>query len=403
MRDCRRGTSAGVARGGRLLVAALVVGVSLAACGSAGSPNAGAATVKIAIEGPMTGPQSSTGIDMWRGAQLLANRVNAAGGVLGRRLQLVQVDDKADAATAAATARKAVSQGVSAVIGPYNSAVGLANLPVYLHAHVITIRLTSNQKTNRMGITVQPMDYQVAPIEAAAVQKSPAIKRVGIVYDTSAYTSGVAAQMRSLLTGAGVQVPAFESIQSDQSDFHDVLTQLKATNADLDYFVAYDPQAEDLVQQAAAVGVPGECLVDGLAAQGPTFLKTVPLALAERCVFSGVPTADQMPDALPYLSAYRAAYHQDPGTWGAFSYDSLGVLVSTVQSVHSWEWSRVEPGLFHVSGYRGITGTISIDPPTGNRLNPPLVMQVVDPSGRYVVPSDWTANGRLPVLPKLSG
>jgi branched-chain amino acid transport system substrate-binding protein len=338
---------------------------------------------------------------MWRGAELLAKSTNASGGVLGRPVQLVQVDDAANPKTAAAVARGAIAQHVAAVIGPYNSAVGIVNLPVYLHAGVVVVRLTSNHKTNGEGVTLQPMDYQVAPFEAAAVEKMGGSQRVAVVYDTSAYTSGVAGQMRSLLTSAHVPVVAFEPITSDQSQFSGVLGKVKAAQPTVVYYVAYDPQAEDLVSQAAGLGVPGTCLVDGLAAQGPTFLATVPQALARKCVFSGVPTAEQFPNAGSYISAYQAAYHEGPGTWGAFAYDSLGVLVKEVEATGSWAPSKLDPALRHLSGYQGITGSTTIDPATGNRTDPPLVMQIVDVSGRYVVAPEWAQHGALPVLPPL--
>jgi branched-chain amino acid transport system substrate-binding protein len=357
--------------------------------------------VKIAVEGPMTGPQSATGIDMWRGAELLATQINASGGVLGERVQLVQIDDQAKAQKAAAAADQAIAQHVVAVIGPYNSAVGIINLPQYLQAGVVVVRLTSNHRTNNMGITLQPMDYQVAPFEAASVEKMTGTRRVAVIYDTSTYTSGVADQMKSLLTSAGVPVVAFKSFTSGQTQFSGVLSAVKGAQPTLVYYVAYDPEAEDLVRQAAALGVPGTCLVDGLAAQGPTFLATVPLALARKCVFSGVPTAAQFPNATSYVSAYVAAYHQTPGTWGVFSYDSLGVLVKEANAVGSWAPSKLNPTLLHVVGYHGATGTTTIDPATGNRDNPPLVMQIVDSSGRYIVSPEWAEHGVLPVLPSL--
>lgn len=379
---------------------AVVAALALASCSSSGTSN-GPAELTIGVEGPMTGPQSSTGIDMWRGASLMASTVNAAGGVLGRKIVLVKLDDKADAATGVAVAHRAVSEHVAAVIGPYNSAVGIKNLLVYLHAGVVVIRLTSNRKTNGEGITLQPMDYQVAPFEASAVEKMSGSQRVAIVYDTSAYTSGVADQMKTLLTGAGIPVVAFASITSTATQFSDVLATVKASQPTVVYFSAYDPQAEDLVQQAASAGVPGTRLVDGLAAQGPTFLATVPQALAEKCAFSGVPTAAQFPDAASYVSAYQAAYHEDPGTWGVFAYDSLGVLAKEIDAVRSLSPSKLNAALFHVSGYQGATGTTTIDPATGNRNDPPLVVQIVDPSGHYVVSPEWASRGALPVLPSL--
>ncbi|MGH9028420.1 MAG: branched-chain amino acid ABC transporter substrate-binding protein [Acidimicrobiales bacterium] len=385
MRRVRRHVLAGVVVAGSVL---------LSACSSSG-------TVTVAIEGPMTGPQASTGIDMWRGAQLEAARINDAGGILGKTLKLLQVDDRADPATAVTVARAALKKQISAVIGPYNSGVGVLNLSVYIKAGIPVVRLTSNHTTSGQGITLQPMDYQVAPFEATAVEKTTGTKRVAIVYDTSAYTSGVANQMKTLLTSAQIPVVAFQPIASDQTQFTGVLAAVKAAQPTIVYFAAYDPQAEDLVQQASTVGVPGTCLVDGLAAEGPVFLKTVPLSLAQTCAFSGVPTAEQLPNARSYVSHYKAMYHDDPGTWGTFTYDSLGALAGAVKTAGSWSARKVNRVLFHLSNYPGITGRITIDPSTGDRDNPPLVMQTVDSSGNYVVSHEWSQYGALPTLPGL--
>lgn len=380
MRPVGRGVLVGVVLAG---------GPVLGACSSSG-------TVTVGIEGPMTGPQAATGIDMWRAAQLEAAKINDAGGIQGETLRLVQVDDRADPKTAVSVARRALREHVSAVVGPYNSGVGVLNLSVYTRAGIPVVRLTSNHATSDEGITLQPMDYQVAPFEAAAVEKTAGASRVAIVYDTSAYTSGVADQMKALLTDAHIPVVAFESLTSDQTQFSDVLATVKAARPTIVYYAAYDPQAEDLVEQASAAGVPGTCLVDGLAAQGPVFLKTVPLALAEKCAFSGVPTAEQFPDATSYVAQYRARYHDDPGTWGSFTYDSLAALAKAVRTAGSWSAGTLDPVLFHLRGFHGITGTTTIDPSTGDRTSPPLVMQTVDSSGHYVVSEQWSRTGGLP-------
>lgn len=391
---------------GRLLLCVVtltllpVLGAS-SSSGASIASGSSAHVIKIGVEGPMSGPQSSTGVDMWRGASLMAQRLNASGGLLGKKIVLVRLDDRAEPSLAAATANRAIAEHVAAVIGPYNSAVGLVNLPIYLQAHVLVVRLTSNKMTNNMGITLQPMDYQVAPFEAAAVEKMAQPQRVAIVYDTSAYTAGVAQQMQSLLGSAGVSVVDTESITSTQTQFSTVVSKVKAANPTVVYYDAYDPQAEDLVKQAAAAGVPGTCLVDGLAAQGPTFVATVPLALARKCVFSGVPTAMQFASAKSYVAAYQRKYHQSPGTWGVFAYDSLGVLAHEVKAEHSLNFDTVNTALFHVTSYAGATGSTTIDPTTGNRDNPPLVMQVVNGRGRYVVSSTWKTTGALPALPAL--
>ena len=145
-----------------VLALALLTG----ACSKSPSPTASSSSgvVKISLEGPITGDQSSNGVDMLRGAQLAVQETNADGGVMGRRVRLLQADDQADPEVGKHVAHQMVDDGVFAVVGPYNSAVGVENLPIYVKAGVIPIHLTSNSATDGEGFTVQPKDYQIAPV-----------------------------------------------------------------------------------------------------------------------------------------------------------------------------------------------------------------------------------------------
>jgi branched-chain amino acid transport system substrate-binding protein len=384
--------------------ALMLSGVIAMACSSGSSSGSSAqgstSTVKIAVEGPMSGSQAETGNDMWRAVSLLVNSVNDQGGVLGHHIQLVRVNDQADSSIAASVARNAIAQHVVAVIGPYNSSVGLVNLPIYEAAGVIPIRLTSNHLTNGMGITLQPMDYQVAPVESKAILATlPQGSKVAIVYDTAAYTQGVATQLKTLLTQGGLNVAVFDSYPSTATDFTTEIADIKAANPSLIYYASFDPQAEDLVKQASQAGIGGTCLVDGLAAQGSTFIQGAGLKLAQSCVFVGVPSATEFPDSSNYVSKYEAAYHTAPGTWGAFAYDSAALLFHTVTKDGTWQRQTVTQSLFHTTGYSGITGSVTIDPSTGNRDNAPVVILTVNSSGDYVISPTWSSKGTLPTSP----
>ena len=111
-------------------LASLALGAAVLAPIPAQAGDAG--TIVIALEAPLTGSQAANGQDMLRGAQLAAKEVNARGGVLGRKVKVVGVDDKADPSLGAQAVRKAQAAGDVAVIGPYNSSVGLVNLSLLL-------------------------------------------------------------------------------------------------------------------------------------------------------------------------------------------------------------------------------------------------------------------------------
>src|SRR5215467_15128173 len=116
---------------------------------------------KIGLEGPLTGSQSDIGIGMLEGAQLAAEEINASGGVLGRQVQIIPIDDAADPTVGVAAAKAAINAGLDGVVGPYNSGVGLQTLPLFIRDKLVPIRLTSSTSTEGYGVTLQPMNDQI--------------------------------------------------------------------------------------------------------------------------------------------------------------------------------------------------------------------------------------------------
>jgi branched-chain amino acid transport system substrate-binding protein len=368
---------------------------------SGSSPPAAAANapgpIKIAVEAPLSGQQGATGVDILRGAELLAAIEDHNGGVLGRHLKVIRANDDADPAKAASVAKEVIAQHPFAVIGPFDSSVGVINLPIYKAAGVIPLRLTSSQSTNGLGYTVAPMDYQVAPVEAQAIAASlPPGGSVAIVYDSSTFSSGIARLVRSSLASRGVAVVAFDSYTAGQRDFSTLLSGVKAANPSVVYYAAYDPEAGELVSQAKSLGIPGTCFVD-LAPED--FIESVGLSLARSCVFSGVPDVSEFPRASGFIQDFQALYHRAPGSWAAFSYDSLGLLIHAVQQTGSWDPSRVEDAIDHTVAYSGVTGDITIDSATGNRVDPPVVILSVSRAGIYQVDPAWALYGTLVKAP----
>ncbi len=368
-----------------VLVALLVVA---AACSHSGSGSA--LLIKVALEAPITGPQSSNGVDMLRGARFAVQEANAKGGVLGRKIDLIPADDRADPAHGKQVADQMVGAKVFAVIGPYNSGVGVENLPIYVKAGVIPIHLTSNSDTNGEGFTVQPKDYQIAPIEAKAILDLYRARRVAIVYDPSTYTAGIAAQVRAALQQAGVTVLAYEKVDPAIHSYLDQMKKIKSMGPDLFYASTYYPEGAVLAKEIQQIQMHATCFM-GLANQDPGFIAEAGLTAAKGCVSSGVPSADLFPGAARYVSDYRAQFHTDPGTWGSFTYDSVNFLLDAVRRAGSWDATRVRPALAGTKDYMGITGSIAIDPKTGNRVSVPVVLLDVNDAGRYAIDRKWAA------------
>jgi branched-chain amino acid transport system substrate-binding protein len=379
----------GIGAGKRVAwLVALGVGVSLvfwSASASALPP------LVIAVEGPQSGEQAPNGLDQLRGVRLAVSQLNAGGGLWdGRKVVVHAADDRGDAAHAKTVARRVIAKRIHFLIGPYNSSVGIANLGLYRGNHVLPLWMTSRDETAGFGVTVQPMNTQIAPIEARYVTRIGAKHIAMLVDDTAngAFTKGTAERLRSALLRQGATV-TWTSIQETTTPglpsnyYAQQVTTALSSNPDLVYVSTYFPEGIEIAKALTAAASKPRCLM-GLANVDNGFLEKTTLAQAQRCVFDGVPAATEMPSARTYVRQYRRMFHQQPSVWGTFTYDSARILFAAINSAKGYALGAVERVLRHTKGFSGATGRITINPQNGYRTNVPVSVLRVNNHDRFV-------------------
>lgn len=367
------------------LVFALTAGLSLAVV-SAGS--AAPAPLVIAVEGPQSGAQASNGLDQLRGVQLAVKQLNAHGGLWDhRKVVLVAADDQGSAADAQAVAQGVIAKGIHFVVGPYNSSVGLVNLPIYRSHGVVPVWMTSRDQTAGLGVTVQPMNSQISPVNIRYV-KGLGVRHIAMLVDDTAngaFTKDEAKRLRAALRRQGKSV-SWTSILEGQTGSYYAKQVVKAlsTKPDFVYVSTYFPEGAKIAKALRAKGRSPRCLM-GLANVDNAFLAQTTLAQAQRCVFVGVPAAPQMPSAATYVRRYRAAFGKNAGVWGSFTYDSARILFHAINAARSYKISRIERQLRRTKGFLGATGPITINPKNGYRTNVPVSILRVNHRRRFVI------------------
>lgn len=364
---------------------ALVVAVPFASAATKG-------TILLAYEGPLTGDQRSNGYDMLRGTKLAVKEINAAGGLLGMKVVLISGNDKADPATGVTVAKSIIAKHPSAVIGPFNSSVGVKNLPLYIKGGVFPVQLTSTDDTTGMGATVQPKNSQISPAEVNWMKANKA-QKVSILWDPSTYTKGMADRMYSALDKQGALVTKIE-IDPTATDFSAQVAQALTNNPDTVYVSTYFPQgaiiAKELAAQAKA-GNDARCFM-GLANQDPGFITAAGNAAAHRCTFSGSPTPTQFGNKISraYVKNYKSTFGTAPGTWGIYAYDSVYLWANAVTKAGSTDLDAFSKQILNTKNMAGATGPITIAPKTGNRPNVPIAILGVSLTGKFVLESIHT-------------
>ena len=130
-------------------------------------------------------------------------------------------------------------------VGRYNSSVGLQTLPLYMTAGLVPIRLTSDNATERMGITLQPMTSQIAPVTTDALTKFFGAETVAILFDpTQEYTKTAAATVKMQLEAANVTVTSYAEVQpgKDQATYTSAVTAANADMRDAIYAAVHYPE-----------------------------------------------------------------------------------------------------------------------------------------------------------------
>ncbi|MFM8561774.1 MAG: branched-chain amino acid ABC transporter substrate-binding protein [Solirubrobacterales bacterium] len=372
----------------------LVLGISvlgLGACGSSGSGSGSGSsdTVRIGLEGPLSGDQKVTGEGMLNGARLAAKDLNAKGGIDGKQVEIVPIDDAADADTGVTAANAAVKDGLDGVIGPYNSGVGIKTLPIYEEAGLVPIRLTSDSDTNGMGFTLQPMDYQIAPVETKAMTDWLKARKVAMLYDpTQNYTTSTAEQVKKGLEAAGVKVTAYNEVQPGEKSYEADVKKALATDPDVVFSVVYFPEGGLIAKAMHQINPQARCLAD-YASNDPGYVTTAGKAAAQACPTGGVPAPQDFKKGPAFTTRYQKEFGGAPGTWSPYTYDSLNFLAEGVKQAGGFDSGPLKEKLSAVKDWQGVTGSVTIDPANGNRDPATVTIDSVDSKGEFHVDEDW--------------
>jgi branched-chain amino acid transport system substrate-binding protein len=241
------------------LLAALAAAVLMAACGDGGGK--GSDTIPIAVVGPVTGQYASFGAQMTNGAQMAVEDINAAGGVLGKKLDLDIGDDACDPKQAVAVANQMTGNGVALVDGHYCSGSSIPASKVYAEANLVQISPASTNPAftdDRAGPNIYRVcgrDDQQGGVAGKYLAKHFADKNIAFVHDKTAYGKGLADETKRAMNEAGKQETMYEAITAGEKDYSALVSKLKQANIDVVYFGGYHTEAGLIIRQMRDQGM----------------------------------------------------------------------------------------------------------------------------------------------------
>jgi branched-chain amino acid transport system substrate-binding protein len=219
-----------------------------------------AADIVIGVAGPMTGSEAAFGEQFKRGAEKAVANINAKGGLLGKKVQLLVMDDACDPKQAVSVANELVSRGAVFVAGDYCSGSSIPASDVFAEANVIQITPAStNPKFTERGLTnvfrVCGRDDMQGPTAANYVVKNFPNTRIAVVHDKSSYGKGLADEFQKSLNGQKVKEVMYEAVTPGEKDYSALVSKLREAKADYLYYGGYKTEAGLIVRQMRAQGL----------------------------------------------------------------------------------------------------------------------------------------------------
>ena len=234
---------------------------STPAAESPAAPAASGGTVKIALQGPITGSEATFGKQMLDGAKAAVADINAAGGVNGQQIELLIEDDKCDGTEATSVANRVAGSGAVFVAGSYCSGASIPASAVYAESNIVQISPAStnpkftDQRPGPGIYRVCGRDDQQGPTAAKYIIDNFAGKNVAVLHDKSPYGEGLALETEKALKAGGLEPVLSDSFNKGDTDFSALVSKLKQANVDLVYAGTYHTEAGNLVKQLRQQGV----------------------------------------------------------------------------------------------------------------------------------------------------
>lgn len=347
----------------RLSLSALAAASVLGLVGCSKVPD----TIKIGVAQPLSGPLGALGQDLLNGVNLAVAELNKSGYTVdGKRvtLEVVSVDDKADAATGKTVAQQLVDAGVVAVIGHLNSGVSIETAPIYAAKDIAQIAISTNPKFTQLGLPTTFRMVANDTLQARAIGSFAASQlgaaRYAALDDGTPYGKGLADGAVEQLKAEKKEVVVRKSFDDKTTAFDGLAGELKAANVEVIVSTLSDFQALALLEALRKVGHTKVSLLGGDTAKTTDMAKGAGM-IDGLYATSPVLEAKEFSTGKPFLEKYIAAYKKPPAYGGHYSYDSMYVLSAAIQKAKSADPKDITKAMHAINGYAPVIGTMTWD------------------------------------------
>jgi branched-chain amino acid transport system substrate-binding protein len=323
-------------------------------------------TIRIGEYASLTGKEAAYGETSHKGIVLAIEELNARGGVLGKKLELLTEDNQSKQGESATAVKKLITrEKVVAILGEVASIRSLEAAPVLQNARIPMVSSASvNSRVTEVGDYIFRVCF-VDSFEGAVLAKFAAnhlqAKRVAILTSVSnAYSVGMSKVFKEHFTANGGQIAVEQRYSEGDKDFRAQLTAVKAAGVDAIFASGYYTEAALLCVQARQLGLTIP-IFGGDGWDAPPLIEIGGAAMEGTYLCAHYSPDNPSPEVQNFNQRYRARWGSLPDAWAALGYDSAFVLADAIQRAGSAEPKAIRDALATTKDFSAVTGNITID------------------------------------------
>jgi len=345
-----------------VMLAALVMLAVLPARGTAAEP------IRIGAIFSVTGPAAFLGEPERNTAKMLEEDLNKAGGLLGRKVEVVVYDDETDATKAVTAVDRLIKRDrVAAVVGPSTTGSTLAIIPKVEEAR---IPLVSCAAAKRIGDPVKKWVFKTPQNDELAVKKIYAyaqkagVTKLALVTASDAFGAAGREELKALAGQYGLSIVADEVFGPKDTDMTAQLTKIKGTEAQAVIVWGTNPGPAVIARNRVQLGIKTPLYMShGVAS--PKFIELAGPENAEGILLPAgrLIAEEQVPAGHPqkkilaaYIKDYEARFKQPVSTFGGYAYDAIQLIAQAIRNTRSAEPTAIRDGLERIRGFWATTG-----------------------------------------------
>jgi branched-chain amino acid transport system substrate-binding protein len=333
--------------------------------------------IRIGFTPPVTGIYAGVGATQVKAIQLGLKQINTAGGVNGKKINLIVVDSLSTNQGAVAAVQKAVEQEqVLALISFIFSGQVLATSDAIKSYGIPTFVGGTNVTLTRQGnpwlFRVRPDDSIAAGAMVKYIAEDMKLRRIGILHDSDAFGVGGANLVEQAAKERGLVIVGREKHASGDKDYMAQLLSLKNAGAEVMVVYNHEGDAAWVQRQYRQLGSPFKYF----GSPGSQMKST--LDLSKEAAEGLIAIADFIPGQSEankrYAEAYRKEYNEEFDGTSAWVYDALNILVEAIKTAGE-DRTKIREAILAVKGYQGVLGTFAFTP-NGDGLREVSVIQI---------------------------